>query len=353
MPALRELEDLVLAYIGDPTIAEFADVAARIVEYQRTWNQKLRAFWDRRRFDGSGRIVHEIPAVPTDVFRHVRLHSSEEPVQTTFRTSGTTSGARGESHRLSTRAYDAGAVRHSREMVLSSGPYRFVNLVFDPERHRDSSLSHMVKLLAAEFGDGSSAYYLNEGGVDVAGLEADLARPSGPVALFGTAFALVAALDGGLSQTSLPPGSVVVETGGFKGKSRTIARDELYRALSERLGVPAGAIRSEYSMTELSSQLYSRSWDLTGDQPLVPPHWCQVSAVDPETLAPLRAGEVGLLRFVDLANIDTVVAIQTSDLGVVQPDGAVVLRGRALGAQPRGCSLAVEEILDLTQESFT
>lgn len=98
-------------------------------------------------------------------------------------------------------------------------------------------------------------------------------------------------------------------------------------------------------MSELSSQLYTRGIELGRPTGLYrAPHWLRVRAVDPMTLQPLPAGETGLLRFDDLANTDSVAAIQTSDLGCVTPDG-VALYGRAPGATPRGCSLAVEEII--------
>jgi hypothetical protein len=74
------------------------------------------------------------------------------------------------------------------------------------------------------------------------------------------------------------------------------------------------------------------------------PGWVRVSAVDPGTLAPVPDGEVGVLRIDDLANLDSVCAIQTSDLAIVR-GGGVELLGRAPGATPRGCSLAVEEAL--------
>lgn len=352
MHALRELEERVLAYIDDPVSATFDEVAARVVDYQRRWNPRLKDFWDQRGFVETI-DADEIPAVPTDVFRYVRLISTEGEARTMFRTSGTTSGSRGESPRLSTRVYDAGALRHAKATLLEDPPYQLVNLVLDPASHPDSSLSHMVALLAERFGTRRSSYFLTESGVDVEALADALRSASGPVLIFGTAFALVAALDSGLPAVTLPEASLVVETGGFKGKSRTVARDDLYRQLAFRLSVPVQSIRSEYSMTELSSQLYSRPWNLEGEQRLVPPHWCRVRAVEPETLAPLPRGVEGILRFVDLANVDTVVAVQTSDLGVVHDDDTVTLRGRALGAQPRGCSLAVEEILALTQRSFT
>lgn len=347
MNDLRALEDQVLSFIKDSRPGAFLPLLNAIVRYQRRWNPRLNEFWKSRGFLGDATHVGDVPAVPTDVFRHVPLHSIEGPVQRTFRTSGTTSGRRGESLRLSTRLYEFGALHHARNTTFPLESYSFINLVLDPKTHPDSSLSHMVELFNQRIAAQPAPYYLHTQGLDVPGLCKALEEVNGPTVVFGTAFAFVALLDDGCSKASLPEGSLVIETGGFKGKSHEVSRKELYPNLARSFGVPLGNVRSEYSMTELSSQLYSIPWDLTGDQILLPPAWCQVSAVDPVTLESRPHGEEGLLRFVDLANVDTVVAIQTSDQGRVSEDGSVRLKGRALGATPRGCSLAIEEILQL------
>ena len=351
MNELRALEDRVLSFMESGHDHEFLATLNALVAYQRAWNPRLAAFWHERGFAASPAASHDVPAVPTDVFRYVELHSTEAPVRHTFRTSGTTSGARGQSSRLSTRVYDYGALRHVRRTTLPGSDYHFVNLVLDPREHPDSSLSHMVGLFNQELATSPPVYCVSPSGLDTDRLTRSLRAATGPTVVFGTAFAFVMFLDEVAKTAPLPEGSIIVETGGFKGKTLEVGRTDLYRALAARFEVPVTSIRSEYSMTELSSQLYSAPWDLTGEQRLTPPPWCEVSAVDPETLAPLPAGTEGLLRFVDLANVDTVVAIQTSDLGTVHGDSSVVLRGRALGALPRGCSLAVEEILELQQHT--
>lgn len=328
----------------------FDQLLTAVVSYQRRWNAPLRDYWSGRAFvDGSD--LDTIPGVPTEVFRHVELVSSEGPVVRTFRTSGTTSGKRGESHRLSTRVYDESALLHARATLLPAPPYAFVNAVLDPVQHDDSSLSHMVALFNHHLSLKETPYFLRDDGLADDEMRAQIRATKTPTVVFGTAFALAHFAELSEKPTPLPAGSSVIETGGFKGKRKRIERDELYRMIAGQFELPLEAIRSEYSMTELSSQLYSLPWDGVGPQLLVPPHWCRVTAVDPTTLAPLAAGQRGLLRFVDLANVDTVVAIQTSDLGETTSDGKVILHGRAPGAASRGCSLATEEILALTERA--
>jgi hypothetical protein len=143
-----------------------------------------------------------------------------------------------------------------------------------------------------------------------------------------------------------------MHTGGFKGRSREVAQDELIRCMAETFGVPESAVVGEYGMTELSSQLYEGTFRAARGLPapsarhgtFVAPPWLRVVAVDPETLRPVADGEIGILRFEDLANVDSALAIQTSDRGRCQ-GSAVELLGRPPGAPPRGCSLAVEELM--------
>lgn len=347
MNELQELEERVLAFIvgGSGT---FDELLRATIEYQRRWNRPLADYWQKRGFL-VGSPLHELPGVPTEVFRHIKLVSAEAEPVTTFRTSGTTSGLRGQSHRLSTRAYDCSALTHAQEFLLREPPYRFLNAVLDPSDHPDSSLSHMVALFNADLADSPAPYYLTADGLDVDGLSRAITGASQPLVLIGTAFALAHFAETTDAPTPLADGSLLIETGGFKGKHQELERDELYAILSRQFAIPMDRIRSEYSMTELSSQLYSLPWEGVGPQILVPPRWCKVTAVHPRDLSPLPPGGTGLLQFVDLANVDTVVAVQTSDLGEVAADGHVVLHGRAPGATPRGCSLATEEILALTQ----
>ena len=123
-------------------------------------------------------------------------------------------------------------------------------------------------------------------------------------------------------------------TGGFKGRRREVPASVLHEQLASQM--PGAQIVGEYGMSELASQL----WSIPAGAGFRPPPWMKVLAVDP------WSGEVadrGLLRFFDLANHQTVLAIETQDVGVVASDGRVHLEGRMAGAVPRGCSLTVEE----------
>ncbi len=112
--------------------------------------------------------------------------------------------------------------------------------------------------------------------------------------------------------------------------------------MASGLGIEESAVVGEYGMTELSSQLYAVGGETFR---YVAPPWVRVCAAASSTLAPLPAGSLGVLRVEDLANVESAWAVQTSDLGVVHEDGSIEVLGREPGAPPRGCSLAVEELL--------
>jgi hypothetical protein len=194
--------------------------------------------------------------------------------------------------------------------------------------------------------------------------------------LLGTAFSFVHLLDF-LTENNLrfrlPPGSCVMETGGYKNHSRTMSKDELHALITERLGISQSHIICEYGMSELSSQAYDHvtrdTWQVTRNGSaschLSParlggasgearvtrhfcfPPWARVQIISPETNREVADGETGLIRVFDLANVFSVMAIQTEDLGVRHGDGFELL-GRAPFAEPRGCSLMMDELLTPT-----
>jgi hypothetical protein len=207
----------------------------------------------------------------------------------------------------------------------------------------------MFEFIRREHGDARSAFLGRTdaaGGWQVAAPDAwaalrAAADDHAPVVLLGAAFSFVHLLEGrepGARALRLPAGSFALETGGYKGRSRALPRAELHAALAEALGLPAGAIRTEYGMCELSSQAYD--W-FAAEPPAAPrvfrfPPWARAVVVSPETGREVGEGESGLLRVYDLANVRSVLAIQTEDLARRRGGGFEWL-GRA--AEARGCSL--------------
>jgi hypothetical protein len=167
-----------------------------------------------------------------------------------------------------------------------------------------------------------------------------------PVALLGTAFNFVHLIDTLAErrlQIMLPAGSRVMETGGYKGRSRSLPKVRLHGAISQTLGISRGNIVSEYGMCELSSQAYEHSLDASLSAPPTAgrfhfPPWARFLVISPETGDAAGEGKPGLLRVFDLANVASVLAIQTEDMAIQREDGFELL-GRAALTEPRGCSL--------------
>ncbi len=336
--------------------AAFLALARDLLAYQLAHNPPYAAFARAAGVDPAHlpARVEDIPAVPAAAFKEARLATF--PAAETalwFETSGTTAGGRSGRHELPTAAlYEAALLASFDRMLLADGArLRYLNLVPDPHDRPHSSLGHMMATVARERGDGRGGWYLHGDQLDVERLRRDVAaaRAEGVAVLLATtAFALVALLDALAASghgLALPAGSRVMETGGFKGRSRVVARAELYREAAARLEVPPEAIVAEYGMTELSSQYYDAPAGRGRIEPRVKlaPPWLRTVVVDGEGRA-LPRGVVGALRHVDLANRGSAIAIETEDLGALVDDGLVLL-GREQGAELRGCSLDAEALL--------
>jgi hypothetical protein len=343
---------------------EFDALARDVFAFQFEYNTPYAAYCTRRGLTPH-RIAHwtEIPPVPTGAFKEVVLVSGNpEDVQRVFRTSGTTRGQerRGAHHILDLELYHQALLPMFSAYVLPDGArLPFVSLIPYAAQVLDSSLAEMITVTALRLGAPSSRSYLDpKHGVLEGALEQALNQrieDQEPILLVGTSFAFVHWLDT-LHERSLtfrlPEGSRLLDTGGFKGKSRYVGAPELRAAYQERLGIAPEFCVNEYGMTELCSQFYDsvlRNHVLRRTLPSRRakrgPPWVRTRVVHPETLQPVPDGEVGLLQHFDLANLGSVLAVQTEDLGRMSEEGFETL-GRVEGALPRGCSIAVDLLLD-------
>lgn len=344
-----------------PSSEEFDALALDLARFQADSIPSVARLGRARGVDlGAASAAAAIPAVPCDAFRLTRIaaHPPDADVRV-FRTSGTSQGAlaRGEHALRTLDTYAAGALAWGRALLFPEIKHmRAIILAPAPAEAGDSSLGYMLELFAEELG-GEASWHVKDGAVDLEGIAAACARAREQEAaaiVLGTSFAYVHMLDAlGAEDLSLPPGSRVMQTGGFKGRSREVSAPELRRAIAQRFAMTEVSVVAEYGMTELSSQLYEGTLvegaGAAHGVYLAPP-WVRVSAVDPLTLEPLPRGEAGIARIVDLANVDSAVAIQTADRVVVsdgrgRESARVELLGRAPGAAPRGCSIAIDELL--------
>lgn len=327
-----------------------------LAAYQRTHVAPYARFSETRLRGRSISIVDDVPALPTDAFRFARISSrpASDDVRT-FRSSGTTQDTRSQHALADLSLYDA-AAEHAARHALFPDRERMPLIILAPHERElpDSSLSYMLARFVEWFGNDASSHVWPLDALELERLSARLHSAQAaamPVALLGTSFAFVHAIDAlGPARFQLPARSRIMQTGGFKGRSREVAPDAMRRLLADTFAVPEPLIVAEYGMTELSSQLYDSTLReaLLAEPPtprrLCAPHWVRVSVVDPETLRPLPQGQRGLVRIDDLANLDSVAFIQTSDLGELD-HGGLTLRGRASDAVARGCSITADQLL--------
>lgn len=315
------------------------------------------AAWQARRIEEYGRMRWRgdwPPALPTDVFRYRRIaaHPPDRDIRL-FLSSGTTSSDRSMHAYCDLRLYDLAARAAARSMLFPD--VERMRLVFlAPQEHEaiDSSLDYMLARFAQWFGS-ESQWVWRDGRLDLDALDDALRsaeQDAAPVALLGTSFAFVHAEDGlGDRRFELPAGSRIMQTGGYKGRSREVDPGELLEAMATRYGIEPDFIINEFGATELSSQLYETTLREAFEgaprrRRLWVPPWVRVTPVHPDTLDPVEGDEVGLLRIDDCANLDSVCCIQTADLAR-RVNGGIVVLGRAPGATPRGCSLAADQAL--------
>ena len=272
------------------------------------------------------------------------------PARETFRSSGTTGGERSVHEHPFPELYRAAIDASFPAFRLPTGT-KPVMLALVPTRQQrpDSSLGFMVDHVLSQWGAPGSTYAFGARGVDFAAARSWLAarqRDHRPALILATGLALadlLAFLQRMDLRLRLPVGSAVFVTGGNKGRTRELGGEERLRLLGEYLALPAERVVGEYGMTELSSQCYSRAL-LGGELDLYfAPHWMRVRLLDPETLAEVPPGTPGLVALFDLANLGSALHLATADLGVASGEGFRLL-GRLPGAEPRGCSLLVEEL---------
>ncbi len=315
---------------------DFDALALKVHRFQVRWNQPFANFCATR---PEPREWREIPAVPVSAFKHFALSvAPPESVTKTFHTSGTTGEGFGRHPFVCTRLYEEAARAGWARLGLPKLAH-FV-LIPHPADAPHSSLAHMmsaIEPLALE-----TRWQLDGDGrlrADFADVLEKVERSGKPIALLGTALAFLNAFEQlGELRFCLPADSFAMETGGYKGSGREIPKAALYAKFGEFLDLAPDAVLNEYGMTELSSQFYSRGLGRPHDAP----PWLRAVVFNPETGDEVAIGETGVLRIFDLANVGSVLAVETQDLAIRRERGFHLL-GRDPGAIPRGCSRLADE----------
>lgn len=314
--------------------AAFLKTALETLEYQYNNNKVYRDFLQNLGRDLSSiRTLHEIPFLPVEFFRNHKIVSGDQPVEMVFESSGTTGITPGKHYVTDLGLYEESFLKTFR--LFYGDPEEFLIAALLPSyiERGNSSLIYMVDILIKRSIHSRSGFY-KENITELIQTLKHAKQENQKTLLIGVSFAL---LD--LAEQISPDlsGIIVMETGGMKGRRKELTRSELHLILKDKFNVPS--VHSEYGMTELMSQAYSK-----GDGIFYCPPWMKVLIRDPQDPLTIYSepGKTGGINIIDLANINSCSFISTGDLGRVHDDGGFEVLGRYDSSDIRGCNLLVE-----------
>ncbi|HTR31016.1 MAG TPA: hypothetical protein VMH27_17215 [Puia sp.] len=319
------------ASLFDLDPADFADRAINLFRFQYAHNRLYREFADSLGVrPASVTRIAEIPFLPVNFFKTHPVRTGEFVPDIVFESSGTTGVVTSRHLVRDLSLYRESLMTGFRRFYGPAGDWCIIGLLPAYLERSHSSLVFMANELITASGHPDSGFYLYEHAA-LASVLGRLEKAGQKTLLIGVTFAL---LDFAERYPLTLEHTVVMETGGMKGRRTEITREELHAVLRERLGVPL--VHAEYGMTELLSQAYS-----PGDGVFRCPPWMKVVIRSEDDPLEVRASGEGLINVVDLANIWSCAFIATEDVGVLRMDGGFAVAGRVDHSDIRGCSLMV------------
>jgi hypothetical protein len=308
------------------------NLALELFRFQYATNALYRAYVDALKVaPASVQSISRIPFLPIQFFKTQRVVSGEFEPAVIFESSGTTTTVNSRHLVKDTGIYTRSFMEAFRLFYGDVKDFVVLGLLPSYLERQSSSLVYMVQEMIRRSGRPESGFYLYEHEKLAATLQ-DLEARRQPVLLIGVTFAL---LDFAEKYPMQLQHTIVMETGGMKGRREEWTREELHAFLCERLGVPA--IHAEYGMTELLSQAYSK-----GKGIFYCPPWMKVLVRDENDPFQLYSeNAAGVINVIDLANIHSCAFIATDDIGRIHADGGFEVMGRLDNSALRGCSLMV------------
>ncbi|WJJ97375.1 acyl transferase [Algibacter luteus] len=311
---------------------EFEQLAIQIFKHQFENNRVYRSFCDLLyKHPSEVKTILDIPFLPIQFFKTREVLSSKKPVKITFTSSGTTGSETSKHHITDLSIYEQSFTKGFEHFYGKIEDYVVLGLLPSYLEREGSSLVYMVDSMIKISNHPESGFYLN----NLSELKDTLTKVDSEgkkVLLIGVSFALLDLVE--THQFNLK-NTIVMETGGMKGRRKEIIRTELHNILKKGFGV--AQIHSEYGMTELLSQAYSK-----GEGVFTCPPWMKVLTRDTEDALTIQeSGKTGGLNIVDLANVNSCAFIATQDLGKTNLDGSFEVIGRFDNSDIRGCNLMV------------
>jgi len=314
------------------TPEDFQQVALAVFKHQFKNNKVYRSFCDLLYVHPSDvRSVEEIPFLPIQFFKSKKILSSLEEVKETFTSSGTTGTLKSKHFVTDINLYRESYQKGFAHFYGNIEDYVILALLPNYLERKGSSLVYMVEDFIQKTKNPESGFYLNNIEELVKKLTA-LDKKGQKTLLIGVSFALLDVVE--IQQFNLK-NTLIMETGGMKGRRKELVREELHQLLQDGFGVTK--IHSEYGMTELLSQGYSN-----GNGVFETPPWMKVLTRDTEDALTIhKAGKTGGINVIDLANYNSCSFIATQDLGKVHKKGTFEIIGRFDNSDIRGCNLMV------------
>lgn len=311
----------------------FADIALQLFRFQAVHNPLYHSFVTHLGIDSEAVTTLEaIPFLPIAFFKSNLLQTGEWSPQEIFTSSGTTGSVTSRHAVHQVDFYLAHAQRCFEAFFGPLTDYHFLALLPSYLERKGSSLIAMMDHFIRQSHSPRSAFYLHDVDKMLRDLEA-LRSDGRKTILWGVSFALLDLAE--QFPRDLSP-FLIFETGGMKGRKKEITRAELHTRLTQAFGVDK--IYSEYGMTELLSQGYTRGGNT---------FWCPpaMKVIGRDLTDPFQKGllhETCGINVIDLANIHSVAFIETEDLGKVYPDGSFEILGRMDNSDVRGCNLLIQ-----------
>jgi phenylacetate-coenzyme A ligase PaaK-like adenylate-forming protein len=311
---------------------EFEKIALKVFRHQYDNNNVYQDFCSFLKKDKTTvKSIEEIPFLPIQFFKSHEILSSQNPTQETFTSSGTTGATTSKHLVTNVNLYEQSFRKAFSQFYGNIEDYVVLALLPSYLERDGSSLIYMVNDLIEGSNHPESGFYLNNYDALIHKL-IELDSSDQNVLLIGVTYALLDLIE---KQNFQLKNTIIMETGGMKGKRKEMIREELHSILCNGFGVPT--IHSEYGMTELLSQAYS-----LGNGVFECPPWMSILIRDTEdALTYVDYGKTGGINVIDLANINSCSFIATQDLGKKYPNHSFEVLGRFDASDIRGCNLMV------------
>jgi phenylacetate-coenzyme A ligase PaaK-like adenylate-forming protein len=314
------------------SVESFNEIALEIFRWQWQSNPAYSAYVNHLRIRPERvKTIRQIPFLPIQFFKTQKIYTGDQTPGRFFESSGTTGEIRSRHYFVDLKLYERSFISSFQQFFGDINQYCILGLLPSYLGQQNSSLVYMVNRLIQLSGHAMSGFYLDNLN-ELANNLKSLEKAGQKSILIGVSYALLDLIE--LHKFSLK-NTLIVETGGMKGRRREMIREELHSHLSEGFGVEK--IWSEYGMTELFSQAWS-----TGNGKFITPPWMRVFIRDMnDPLSPADAHKTGGINVIDLANIHSCAFIATQDLGRINDDGSLEILGRFDNAEVRGCNVMV------------